>query len=67
MGKGSGAAASYGVGCRHDSDLALLLLWLWHRPAAVALIQPLACELPYATGTALKKKEGGKLKKKNQS
>ena len=28
---------------------------LWHRPAAAALIQPLAWELPYATGTAQKK------------
>ena len=31
------------------------MLWLWHRPAAVALIRPLAQELPYATGAALKK------------
>ena len=42
-----------------------MLLWLWHRPAAGALIQPLAQELLYATGTALKqtkerKKEGRK-------
>ena len=38
------------------------LLWLWHRPGAAALIQPLAWELPYATGVALKsggKKKGG--------
>ena len=34
----------------------LALLWLWDRPAAVALIQPLAWELPYAAPTALKKK-----------
>ena len=27
------------------------LLWLWRRPAAVALIQPLAWESPYAVGT----------------
>ena len=33
----------------------LVLLWLWHRPPAVALIQPLALELPYAMGVALKK------------
>ena len=32
------------------------LLWLWHRPAAVALIQPLAWEFPYATDKALKKR-----------
>ena len=29
--------------------------WLWCRPAAVAPIQPLAWELPCATGAALKK------------
>ena len=34
------------------------MLWLWHRSAAVALIQPLAQELPYATGGALKKGGG---------
>ena len=33
------------------------LLWLWCRTAATALLQPLAWELPYATGDALKKKE----------
>ena len=31
----------------------LALLWLWCRPAAAALIQPLAWELPYAMGVAL--------------
>ena len=31
---------SCGVGCRRSSDP--LLLWLWHRPAATALIRPLA-------------------------
>ena len=31
-------------------------LWLWYRPASVAPIQPLAWELPYAAGAALKKK-----------
>ena len=35
----------------------LVWLWLWCRPAAAALIQPLAQELPYALGVALK---GGK-------
>ena len=30
------------------------LLWLWHRPAAVAPIRPLAWEAPYAAGVALK-------------
>ena len=32
------------------------LLWLWWRPAAVALIKPLAWEPPYATGGALQSK-----------
>ena len=32
-----------------------VLLWLWCRPAAAALIRPLAWELPFATGVALKK------------
>ena len=48
------------VGHRHGSDLALL--WLWHRLAATAPIQPLAWEPPYATGVALEKTK--KTKKK---
>ena len=36
----SRAAVSCGIGRRCSSDL--VLLWLWHRPAAVALIWPLA-------------------------
>ena len=32
-----------------------VLLWLWYRPAATALIQPLAWEPPYASDVALKK------------
>ena len=43
---------SCGVGGRRGSDPALP--WLWSRPAAVALIQPLAWEPPYAAGAALK-------------
>ena len=43
------------VGCRRGSDPELL--WLWGRPAAIALIQPLAWEPPYATGVALNKKK----------
>ena len=39
------------------------LLWLWHRPAAVALIRPLAWEPPYAMNAALKKDK--RPKKKN--
>ena len=46
---------SYGVGCRHSSDLALL--WLWGRPVATGPIQPLAWEPPYAPGATLKKKK----------
>ena len=43
------------------------LLWLWYRPVAVALIQPLAWKLLYAAGTALKKKQNKtKQKKKKQ-
>ena len=44
---------SYGVGCRCGSNLALL--WRWHRLAAAALIRPLALDLRYAIGEALKK------------
>ena len=43
-------------------------MWLWSRLAAVAPIGPLAWELPYATGAALKtakeKKEKEKEKRK---
>ena len=45
-------AASCNVGC-----LDLALLWLWCRLAAVALILPLAEELPYPAGVALKRKK----------
>ena len=41
----------------------LALLWLWCTLAATALIQPLAWELPYVTGVALK----GKKKEKKAS
>ena len=64
MGWGSGIAMSCGVSHRCGSDPALLWLWLW--PAAVALIQPLAWELSYALGAALKKskkKKGHGLRK----
>ena len=49
------------IGCRGDCDLELL--WLWCRPAAVALIGPLAWEFPCAVGVALIKK----IKKKKRS
>ena len=45
---------SCGVGRRCGSDLALL--WLWCRLAAAAPIGPLAWELVYPAGAALKKK-----------
>ena len=46
---------SCGVGRRRGS--APLLLGKWRRPAAVAPIRPLAWELPYAVGAALKIKK----------
>ena len=49
------------VGCRHGSDLALL--WLWRRPAAVALIRPLDWEPLYTAGEALEKDKNKKEKK----
>ena len=54
---------SCGVGRRPSLDLALLQLWLWRRPAAIAPIQPLALEPPYAS--ALKKAKR-KTKKTNK-
>ena len=48
--------------CRHGSDPTLL--WLWHRPAATTLIQPVAWELAYAASAALKRKKDQKKKKK---
>ena len=56
-------AVSCGVGRRHSSDPELL--WLWRRPAAVALIGPLAWEPPYDVGVALEKTKRQK-KKKNK-
>ena len=61
---GSGIALSWGVGHIHGSDS--VLLWLWRRPAAIALIQPLAWEPPYATGVALKKQKKRKEKKERK-
>ena len=43
---------SYGVGRRRGLDPMWLWLWLW--PVATASIRPLAWELPYAMGLALK-------------
>ena len=46
---------SFSVGQRCGSELVLLWLWCW--PADVALIQPLAQEVPYASGATLKRKK----------
>ena len=53
---------SYSVVHRRGSDPTLL--WLWHRPAAIAPIGPLAWEPPYAIGGALKRQ---KTKKQNKT
>ena len=53
--KESGVTMSCGVVCRPGSNPELL--WLWRRPAATAPIRPLARELPYAAGMALKRKK----------
>ena len=55
---------SCGVGRR--CDLQAELLRLWCRLAAVALIQPLAWELPYAAGVALKSQKRKKERKKKK-
>ena len=55
---------SYSVGHRCSSYLESL--WLWHRLAAVAPIGPLAWDLSYATGMALKKRRGGRKKEKER-
>ena len=46
---------SCAVDQRYGSDPALL--WLWSRSAATAPIRPLAWELPYAMGAALKRQK----------
>ena len=40
--------------------------WLWLYLAAIALIQPLTWELPYAAGVALRSKKKKKKKKKKK-
>ena len=54
MAQGCRIAVSCGVGCRRVLDP--MWLWLWCRPAAAAPTGPLAWELPYAAGAALKRK-----------
>ena len=39
----------------HRYGLGLVVLWLFCRPAAAALIPPLGRELPYAAGAVLKR------------
>ena len=58
---------SCGVGCRRGSDS--VLLWLWRRSAATALIRPLAWEPPYAMGVAqeMAKRQKTKTKTKTQT
>ena len=53
---------SCGVSRRRGSDPTLL--WLWRRPAATALIRPLAWEPPCATGAAIEKAKRQKNLKK---
>jgi len=55
---------SCGVGRR--CSLAPVLLWLWRRPAAIALIGPLAWEPPYAAGVAIEKIKTKQNKNKNK-
>ena len=55
---------SCGVGRRHGLDPAWL--WLWCRPAATALISPLAWEPLYAVGAALEKAKRQFKKKKKE-
>ena len=62
--EGSNVAVSWGADCRHGSDP--MLLWLWCRPAATALIQPLARELPYAPDVGKKRKERKRKEKKRE-
>ena len=49
---------SCGAGRRRSSDPTLL--WLWRRPAATALIRPLAWEPPYVSEAALEMAKGQK-------
>ena len=52
---------SCGVGHGHSLDP--MWLWLWCRPGAAALIQPLGQEPPYAARAALKKQTNKQTKK----
>ena len=63
--KGSGVAVSCGVGYRPSSEL--VLLWLWHRLADIALIWPLAWELAMCLECSLKETEKKKTKKQRKN
>ena len=54
-----------GVGCRCSSDP--VLLWLWCRPAAVAPVQHLVWEFPYAVSVVLESKNKIKILKKEHT
>ena len=64
MGGGPGIAASCSVGCTGGLDL--MLLGLWCRLAAAALIGPLAWEPPSAVGAAQEMAKSQKKKKKKE-
>ena len=55
--KGLALLQGVALGCKCCSDSTLLWLWLWCRLAAAAPVRPLAWELPYATGAALKRQK----------
>ena len=61
--KGSSVAVSCGVGGRRGLDPTLL--WLWHRPVAMAPIRPLAWGPPCAVGVA--QRNSKKTKKKGNA
>ena len=54
---------SCGVGHRYSSDMELL--WLWHRPVAVAPIRSQALEIPYAADVVHKSKNRKEKKKES--
>ena len=44
-----------------------MLLWLWCRPVAIALIRPLTWERPYAAGAALKRSKKKRKEKERKA
>ena len=61
--QGPVVAVTCGVGNRCGSDMALLWLILWCAPAAAGPSQPLAGEISYARGAALKRKKKNRKRK----